>query len=279
MELLPFLLAFALAGTAVAIWLGVRKSRRRRTLLSKSLPEEWRKILEQEFPRFVSMPAEIQKSVEGITQVLMSEKNFEPCGELEQVTDRMKLLISAQAALLLAKLEKHNYYGKLKSILVYPTAFRDGGHRRFGLHDEDESGTRLGESWQTGSVILSWESVISGAKNADDGMNVVIHEFAHQLDQNDGAGDGVPILHDRNAYRQWAKVFSKNYKELVSEVEDGKGNRSLIDPYGATNPAEFFAVASETFFEESTQLLREYPDLYQELKHYYQLDPAHWQTT
>jgi Mlc titration factor MtfA (ptsG expression regulator) len=133
----------------------------------------------------------------------------------------------------------------------------------------------LGESWETGSVILSWDSVVAGARNADDGMNVTIHEFAHQLDQENGT-DGVPVLKDRAAYRQWAEVFERNYEELVEDVEDGKGPEPLIDPYGATNPAEFFAVASETFFEESEDLRKEHPDLYEQLRNYYGLDPAMW---
>ena len=257
-------------------WRKKRKEQARADLLRQAIPETWRDILLKDFPRYRDMPDDLQRALEGHLQVLIHEKHFEPCGGLEEVSERMKVLIGGQAALLLIRLKKHGFYRKLKSILVYPGAFQDSGRRRFGLHEEEDDSTMLGESWQTGSVILSWESALAGARNADDGMNVVIHEFAHQLDQVDGAADGVPILQDKSAYQQWAKVFVENYKELVEEVDSGKGHRSLIDPYGATNPAEFFAVASETFYEESRQLKKKHPDLYQELSEFYGVDPATW---
>ena len=230
-----------------------------------------------DFIRYRGLPEELRRSLDGNIQVLMAEKYFEPCGGLEEVSLRMKLLICAQAGLLLIRLKQHGFYRKLKSILVYPGAFQDSGRRRFGLHEEEADSTMLGESWSTGSVILSWESILAGARNADDGMNVVIHEFAHQLDQVDGAANGVPILQQPSAYRRWAKVFLRNYDELVGEVESGEGRRSLIDPYGATNPAEFFAVASETFYEEARQLKMKQPDLYNELEGFYGVDPANWE--
>jgi Mlc titration factor MtfA (ptsG expression regulator) len=259
------------AGIAWRLFL-LQKSRR---LLKQPLPVPLRNYVQKEFPRILALPSRHQEKLEGLTLYLMETKNFEPCGGLKEVTDEMKALICAQAALLLTGLAHHRYYPKLQSILVYPGAFRDKGRRRFGIHEESDRGTLLGESWETGSVILSWDSVVAGARNADDGMNVTIHEFAHQLDQENGT-DGVPVLKDRAAYRQWAEVFERNYEELVEDVEDGKGPEPLIDPYGATNPAEFFAVASETFFEESEDLRKEHPDLYEQLRNYYGLDPAMW---
>ncbi|MEM9282199.1 MAG: M90 family metallopeptidase [Verrucomicrobiota bacterium] len=254
----------------------LHKRLRRRFLIRRPFPDEWERFLEKDFPRHRDLPESLQDSFRSTLQVLIEEKNFEACGGLAEVTDQAKVLICAQASLLLIGLPKHNYFGKLKSILLYPTAFRDRGHRRFGIPEEDDGGTRLGESWETGSVILSWESVVAGARNDDDGMNVVIHEFAHQLDQIDGSADGVPLLQERAAYQRWAKVFLHDYEELVEEVERGKGHRSVLDPYGATNPAEFFAVASESFFEEPHLLQREHPDLYEQLKGYYGLDPVKW---
>ncbi len=260
-------------------WLILSKRQKRSAIIARPIPEAWRLILEEEFPRYRTLPPEIKQTLNGYLQVLIAEKNFEACGQLEEVTDRMKVLIAGQAALLLVRLKTHNFYRRLKSILIYPTAFHDKGKRRISLHEENDGSTRLGESWQTGSVILAWDSVLAGARNADDGMNVVIHEFAHQLDQVDGAADGVPILQNRTAYQEWAKVFARNYDDLVDRVESGKGHRALMDPYGATNPAEFFAVASETFFEEPIALLKKRPDLYRELKQYYGLDPAKWPKT
>ncbi|MEM6915831.1 MAG: M90 family metallopeptidase [Verrucomicrobiota bacterium] len=258
-----------------AIFLASKKARLRRSLLASQIPDSWREIFRKDFPRYFDMPEDIQQSVGGIALVLAAEKNFEACGGLEEITEKMRGLICIQAALPIARLPNHRFYPELKSILVYPTAFRDRGKRRFGLREADDRGVLLGESWETGSIILSWESVVAGGRNSDDGMNVTIHEFTHQLDQINGT-DGVPILGSRKAYRKWAEVFERNYEELVDEVSDGKGPEPLIDPSGATNPAEFFAVASETFFEESKELREEHPDLYEELKNYYQLDPAEW---
>ena len=258
-------------------WVRGKKQKRRAYLLAKPLPDEWQEIIGMDFIRYRGLPEELRRSLDGNIQVLMAEKYFEPCGGLEEVNLRMKLLICAQAGLLLIRLKQHGFYRKLKSILVYPGAFQDSGRRRFGLHEEEADSTMLGESWSTGSVILSWESILAGARNADDGMNVVIHEFAHQLDQVDGAANGVPILQQPSAYRRWAKVFLRNYDELVGEVESGEGRRSLIDPYGATNPAEFFAVASKTFYEEARQLKMKQPDLYNELEGFYGVDPANWE--
>lgn len=260
---------------ALPIAFRIRKAARRKHWIDAPILPEWQKVAEKYFPRLEGIPKGTRKKIRGIARVLAEEKNFEACGGLEEVTEEMKALICFQAALLIAEIPKHKFYPKLRSILVYPGAFRDRGKRRFGLPSEDR-GTLLGESWQTGSVILSWENVKAGAKNDDDGMNVVIHEFAHQLDQADGAADGVPILKNREAYRQWAEVFERNYEEFVEDLESRRGPEPLIDPYGATNPAEFFAVASETFFEESEELKKEHPDLYEQLSNFYHVDPASW---
>jgi hypothetical protein len=123
-------------------------------------------------------------------------------------------------------------------------------------------------------VVLAWDSVLGGAKNMLDGHNVTLHEFAHQLDQEDGAGDGVPILEQRSAYVDWARVFRHEYEELVDKTD--RGRKSVMDRYGATNPAEFFAVATETFFEKPKQLEAKHPELYDELRSYYGVDPGSW---
>ncbi len=259
----------------IVLGLRFRKATARRLLLSHPLTRKQTVLLEKRFPRYRTLPKEIKTTLQGYTNLLIHDKSFEACGGLPEVTDEMKLVISAQAALLLVGLRKRHFYPRLKSILVYPGAFHDRGRRRFGIHDEDR-GTLLGESWETGSVILSWESVLAGARNADDGMNVTIHEFAHQLDQADGAADGVPILGSRDAYRQWSEIFQREYEELVEEVNNRRGPEPFLDPYGATNPAEFFAVASETFFEEPRELKEEHSELYEQLRSFYGLDPAGW---
>jgi Mlc titration factor MtfA (ptsG expression regulator) len=142
-----------------------------------------------------------------------------------------------------------------------------------GLIIEGKS-VRLGESWQNGPVVLTWDSVTGGARNIQDGRNVVFHEFAHQLDQEDGDADGAPILESRSAYRTWAAVLGEEYDNLRDKTR--RRRRSVIRKYGATNPAEFFAVATEAFFEKPKQMQKRCPDLYEELKSYYHLDPLQW---
>ena len=133
---------------------------------------------------------------------------------------------------------------------------------------------RLGESWGAGAVVLSWSNVKQGAFNFCDGHNVTMHEFAHQLDQEDGAADGAPILETRSAYSAWAKVFSKEFEQLQRNAR--KHKRSVFDAYGATNPAEFFAVATESFFEKPQQFQKKHPELYEELRGYYKVHPVEW---
>ena len=168
------------------------------------------------------------------------------------------------------------YYPTLRTILVYPSSYL-AKHP----HDEKKKHHRLGESWQFGPVVLAWDSSQRGSKNAFDGHNVVIHEFAHQLDQMDGAADGAPTLGQgeergqrRQLYRSWALVFSRDFECLQKKA--AKGKRTVIDHYGATNPAEFFATATEAFFEKPRQLKKKRPELYEELRSYYKQDPVAW---
>jgi Mlc titration factor MtfA (ptsG expression regulator) len=163
-------------------------------------------------------------------------------------------------------------YPRLKTILVYPHTYKGGKKGLFGGDNGDTA--RLGESWTSGVVVLAWDSVKGGARNFEDGHNVTFHEFAHQLDQEDGAADGAPILQERSAYATWAHVFNHEYDALVDLVRRGK--KDTIDRYGATNPAEFFAVATETFFEKPRQLKEKHPELFEELQYYYKVDPVDW---
>lgn len=194
------------------------------------------------------------------------------------MTDEVRVLIAAQACLLLLHRET-DYYPRLRSIVVYPEAYVAKTRWREG--DEDtgrESRARLGESWQTGAVVLAWSSALSGAVNPADGQNVTLHEFAHQLDQEDGAADGVPplaaegFLQRRGRYLAWARVMRPEFERLQEGA--GRGHKTVLDQYGASNPPEFFAVATECFFEKPRQLRKKHPALYDELSRFYQLDPA-----
>ena len=219
------------------------------------------------------LPEALKQQLHGLVNVFVDEKRFVGCGGLA-MTDEIKVTIAAQACMLLLN-RKTNFYRKLKTIYVYPhTYVAKGIEHDGGLVIEGES-VRLGESWRNGPIVLAWDSIVGGARNVQDGRNVVLHEFAHQLDQEDGDADGAPILDSRSCYRSWAAVLGDEYDRLCRK-ERGR-RRSVINSYGATNPAEFFAVATEAFFEKPKQMHKRSPELYEELKGYYKLDPLAWQ--
>ena len=196
----------------------------------------------------------------------MDEKVFEACGGLEEVTDEMRVVVAAQACLLWAN-QRGVPYPTLRAILMYPSAYRV--QDEFGMES-----LRLGESWSRGTVVLAWNSVQGGGKNDEDGHNLVIHEFAHQLDTVNGAADGFPELPSNADFASWPEVFGREFKALCADVD--RGRKTVMDSYGTTNEAEFFAVAAETFFEKSRNLEEEHPQLYQLLKDFFATDPKNW---
>lgn len=276
-------LSLGLAFLIGLLWWSLGRSwwrrRRRSRVRSRAFPAPWTEGLRRDFGLYEQLSPPLRESLHEHVLVFLDEKRFEPCGGLDEVDESLRVLIAAQACLLLLGLKNHGNYPKLRSVLVYPGAYHDARRRTFELADSDDRETRLGESWTSGSVVLSAESVVAGARNEDDGMNVVMHEFAHQLDQADGIGDGAPILEqsadfDDDDYEDWARVLGENFEAMLEDLFDHR--RPILDPYGATNPAEFFAVATETFFEEAQRLKREAPELYAALEKFYGLDPAEW---
>jgi Mlc titration factor MtfA (ptsG expression regulator) len=246
---------------------GVKLKRRnqRRRALAAPFPEDWLSIIRQNIPPYSKLSPEMQQQVREFTQEFLYDKNFEGCGGLV-LDDEIRVTIAAQAGLLLLN-RKVRCYPRLYSVLVYPSAY-------VAKSETDEQSVRLGESWQTGAVVLAWDSAQHGAANFADGRNLVIHEFAHQLDQEDGSSDGAPILDGSTSYTAWARVLSREYERLRERVD--KGKKSVIDAYGASHPAEFFAVASEAFFEKPRQLRSKHPELYDELRKFYRVDPQEW---
>jgi len=243
---------------------------RRRIALERPFPDEWIQCLHQNLPVYDKLSPELRQELHQDIKIFLSEKMFEGCGGLI-ITDEIRVTIAAQACMLL--LNRNQSYPKLRCVLVYPNTYVAGGKGLFGVTDGSRS-VRLGESWSRGAVVLSWNSVKHGAFNFRDGHNVAMHEFAHQLDQEDGAADGAPILERRSAYSSWAIVFSKEFERLQRKAR--KGKRSVLNDYGATNPAEFFAVATESFFEKPMQLRKKHPELYEELQKYYRVNPSEW---
>ena len=261
-------------GLVTAFFFGkylVRQSRRKR-LLATPFPETWKEVVQKNVPLYNRLSDPLKEQLHGLVHVFLAEKDFEGCGGLE-ITEEIMVTIAAQACMLLLN-RKATYFPKLRTILVYPHTYVARTISSDGALIVDGRSVRLGESWQNGPVVLSWNSVTGGTMNVTDARNVVLHEFAHQLDQEDGAADGAPILEHRSRYAEWARVLSSEYEALQKRKK--KRTRSVMNKYGATNPAEFFAVATETFFEKSKQMKKRHPELYDELRDYYKLDPVEW---
>ncbi len=246
---------------------------RRNRLKSRPFPPLWNAIIETNFPMYLRLSPAERRRLQGHIQVFLAEKQFIGCGGL-QLTQEMKLIVAAISCLLLLN-ERGKYFPKLRSILVYPSTYLVNETTSTGNYIvEERRVARLGESWISDQVVLSWEQVKRDTCNWRDGHNVVLHEFAHQLDQEDGRAEGVPSLQRNLDYSIWAKVMTGEYQQLCNDVE--RGVKTVMASYGATNPAEFFAVATETFFEKPHQLLKKHPALYEQLQRYYQLDPVQW---
>src|SRR2546426_10003720 len=234
------------------------------------IPDAWPGIVERNVSLARGLSSEERERLLRLVQIFLADKHFEGSGGLT-LTEEMKVTIAAEACLLLLHLEGP-CYPSLRTVLVYPHGFVPKVARSPGTGEVAPPPVRLmGESWGDGVVVISWDDTVRGARNPADGENVVLHEFAHQLDAEDGITDGTPILAP-GALRTWGGVLSEEYERLRRDIAEDRG--SALDEYGATNKAEFFAVATETFFEKPLQLEREHPELYGQLQQFYQQDPA-----
>ena len=241
---------------------------------NRALPGEYAAILSRDVPLYGRLDEADQRELRQHLQVFLRRKTFEGCAG-QMITDEVRITIGAQACILLLH-RQTGYYPRLRSILVYPHAYV-AWHRERGAGGvvSDEVQQRAGESWSRGAVVLAWDEVRRGAAGVRDGRNVVLHEFAHQLDtEDDSRADGAVALPQRAMYGEWAAVMRREYAELQQQV--GLGRPTVLDAYGATSPAEFFAVATECFFERPAALMEAHPELYGELKLYYRQDPVRW---
>jgi MtfA peptidase len=247
------------------------KKWRREKLLSKELTSEWMEIIKKNVQFYGFLPPDMKKELHGLINIFLDEKTFEGCEGLE-LTDEIKITIATQACLLLLG-RKSDIYPTLRTILVYPHAYFAPLKQRM----EDGSiiegyQARLGESWSRGQVVLAWDEILQDTNDIHDGHNLVFHEFAHQLDNESGAAEGIPDFDKRSSYIVWARVLTKEYNNLISDIIHHK--HPLLDQYGATNPAEFFAVTTEYFFERPIELKNLHPELYEQFKNFYKLDTA-----
>ena len=270
---MPLLILGMILVAALVVWVVLRWRRHahRAAVMTRPFPTEWIAWLEYEVPLYQSAPHAVREALHRKIHLFLEEKRFVGCNGFE-VNDRARLIIAAQACLLVAGRPELTLPG-FTTILIYPDAFMAETREFDGMVEHVGYEARGGEAWERGPVVLSWQDVIDGTRSLD-GDNVVLHEFAHQLDHENPDSDGVPRLASAAQYRRWAQVFSAEYGALEKAVAQGED--TLFDPYGAEAPAEFFAVVTETFFELPGRLRRDHPELYHLLAGYFGLDPASW---
>jgi Mlc titration factor MtfA (ptsG expression regulator) len=245
--------------------------RRRRRILSQPFPSQWNQYLRKNVSHYQLLSDGEQTKLRNLVQIFVAEKHWEGCRGL-QVTDEMKVTIAGQACLLVLGMT-NNFFPRVKTILIYPGGFRvprDPQMADFSV--EGATIPVLGQAVHRGPVILSWEDIVNPKSKDDAPMNLVIHEFAHQLDMQGGPADGMPFLSSRKLQKKWRRVMKQEYDRLVEQSEEGRV--TLLDEYGAASEVEFFAVASECFFELPLEMKRQHPQLYDVLARYYRQDPA-----
>jgi len=261
----------------LAAWLWPKWRLRR--AVGRSLEPAQVAILARNVVQYAGMDEDQRRRLQRMVQQFLHQKKFVGCAGLD-ITDEMRVTIAGQACLLLlgrvGEARLPDIYPTLDIILVYPGAFLAPRRQvdASGVVTEERQDL-LGESWGDGRVILSWDHVRRADQEESPGHNVVLHEFAHQLDSESGNTNGAPYLGSSERYRTWSEVLSRDYANLRHEAMWGV--QGVLDHYGASNPAEFFAVATESFFEQPHLLAASHPALYQEFLKYYRIDPRQWQ--
>ena len=271
MALIIILGLLTLAGL---IWF-VRNQRakaQRDELLQTPLIPEHVDILIRNVPLYNRLPEALREPLQGCISYFLAEKVFVGCDGFV-ITDEVRLTIAGNACLLVLSREK-KYFPGFETILVYPDTYVAKEVRYDGMIAVYEESTRAGESWHRGPIVLSWADVKRGSGTEHDGHNVVLHEFAHKLDEENTVMDGLPVLREREHYQEWASVLTREYDAFMERVEGGTND--VIDEYGAVSAPEFFAVATESFFEKAQLMQAKLPDLYRQFQTFYGLDPTQW---
>jgi Mlc titration factor MtfA (ptsG expression regulator) len=248
--------------------------RRRERLLERSFPDAWTQILERNVAAYKLLDDDERKRLRDLVQVFIAEKHWEGAGGLE-LDDEIKVTIAGTGCQLLLGRD-HDLFAEVESIVVYPSAVVVPEQARSifdpGLSPTGSDTPALGVAHRGGALVLAWDSALRGSRDPKDGRNVVIHELAHKIDFLDGSADGTPPLTSGSARRAWAAAFAPAY--VAHKERADRGQRSFLDDYAVTNEAEYFAVATEAFFERPKALARELPDVYAALRQYYSLDLA-----
>jgi Mlc titration factor MtfA (ptsG expression regulator) len=245
---------------------------RREKLFATALDSKLVIILQQSVPIYSQLPITLREELHGHINIFLDEKKFIGKAGVE-ITDEIRLIVAGNACLLLLQGNGRRFSG-FTSILIYPQAYTSHQAQHDGLVTTEQPSRRAGESWVRGPIVLSWEDVHSGSVNAEDGHNVVIHEFAHKLDEQSGHMNGLPVLGSASHYKEWNEVLSEEYGALNERAK--RGRNKVLDEYGTVSPAEFFAVASESFFEKPRQMKKRLPELYNQLQTFYNIDPVSW---
>lgn len=270
---MPIIILFAVIIAVCLAWY-IRKrviAANHDKLFKTPLPDDWITLLEDNVSLYVRLPNELKTHLHGCIQLFIAEKEF--IGRGLDITEQVRLTIAGNACMLLLQGQKRRFPG-FSSILVYPDTYVAKQVSREGSLEATKDSRRAGESWFRGPIVLSWGDTLRGSLNAKDGHNVVIHEFAHKLDEQSGRMDGLPRLRKSAHYSEWASVLSEEFDALKYRSQRGKN--SVMDEYGTVSAPEFFAVASESFFEKSKQMKKKLPELYEQLSRFYNIDPAEW---
>ncbi len=260
------------------MWNWIRNSRRQ-AILEKPFPPEWAGIMRQNVAHYGVLSAEKQQHLRHLVQVFIEEKKWEGCGGLV-ITDEIRVTVACEACFLVLEIP-HNLFENVESIFVYPTTtWRPSpkpGFFEVRQAPLPEGQAILGEAWRGGPVVLAWDEAKRSARHPESGRNLIYHEFAHKLDMQEGRANGAPVLEDAGLQKRWAEVCSREFQELRTSA--AKGKHTTIDPYGATNEAEFFAVVTEKFFDQPASLKKHSPELYDVFRLFYRQDPAAYRLT
>lgn len=270
-----------LVSISIGAWLSVKIFRRyqKKHLFNKPLPQNWLHLLQEHVALYSTLPKALHIELHGHIQIFLDEKEF--IGQGIQITDEIKLTIAGNACILLLRdqikpkqIKSKRRFADFTSIIVYPDTYVARQTTQDGLVEHQDLSTRAGESWVRGPIVLSWKDVARGSRHPRDGHNVVLHEFAHKLDEQNNIMDGLPVLKDKSQYEEWTKVFREEYKAL--KIRSKYGKNKVLDEYGTVSPPEFFAVVTESFFEKPKRMKKQLPALYRQLEIYYSVDPADW---